>query len=144
MACLRVYRGVLSAGGGVSWRVVTSVGLERSPFPRGEARGIPPTPPLRFAIVGLLVVALGAGAVFNVWLAAQLIARPDETRYGEAILYDHAARLLRGEPLYRPLDGPPYTIATYTPLYYWLVAALRVAFGPGFLSGRLVSLCSGL
>ncbi len=92
----------------------------------------------------VLLVGLGAAAAFNLWLALQLLGRPDETRYGEAILYDHASRLLRGEALYQPLDGPPYTIATYTPLYYWLAAGLRVLVGPGFLAGRLVSLGAGL
>src|SRR5262245_33020801 len=52
--------------------------------------------------------------------------------------------MVRGEALYQPLDRPPYTIATYTPLYYWVAAALRLVFGPGFVSGRLVSLASGL
>ncbi len=134
----------MSESGGVSWRVVTVTGRERSRSPRSDAGSSPQKWPLWLAIVTLLLVALGAAAAFNLHLAAQLIGRPDETRYGEAILYDHAARLLRGEPLYQALDGPPYTIAAYTPLYYWLVAALRVAFGPGFLIGRLISLGAGV
>jgi hypothetical protein len=101
-------------------------------------------PALALLATALLILGLGAAAAFNVWLAAQLLGRPDETRYGEAILYGHAARLLRGEALYQPLDGPPYTIVTYTPLYYWLVAGLRALAGPGFLMGRLVSFASGL
>ena len=85
----------------------------------------------------------GRGA-FNVALALALIWRPDEMRYGEAILYDHAARLLRGEALYQPLDGPPYTIANYTPIYYAVTAGLRWLSGPGLAAGRLVSLCCAL
>ncbi len=100
---------------------------------------------VRSGVRVVLLAALLGAAAFNLWLAWQLIGRPDETRYGEAILYDHAARLFpRGEPLYQPLDGPPYTIATYTPLYYWLAAGLHALFGAGFLPGRLVSLGSGL
>jgi hypothetical protein len=91
-----------------------------------------------------LLVALAIAAAFNVALALALIWRPDEMRYGEAILYDHAARLLRGEALYQPLDGPPYTIANYTPIYYVVAAGLRWLSGPGFAAGRLVSLCSAL
>lgn len=94
--------------------------------------------------LALLLLTLAAAAAFNVWLAGSLIGRSDETRYGEAILYDHAARLLRGEALYQSLDGPPYTIATYTPLYYWLAAGLRGIFGPGFVVGRVVSALSGV
>jgi hypothetical protein len=128
-------------GGGVSWHIVSAW------LATGAARTEPGTTarPLATTLaIGVLLVGLGAAAAYNVWLAAQLIGRPDETRYGEAILYDHAARLLRGEALYQPLDGPPYTIVTYTPLYYWVVAGLRALAGPGLLSGRLVSLASGL
>ncbi len=71
-------------------------------------------PALALLATALLILGLGAAAAFNVWLAAQLLGRPDETRYGEAILYGHAARLLRGEALYQPLDGPPYTCVLYT------------------------------
>jgi hypothetical protein len=64
--------------------------------------------------------------------------------YGEAIIHDHAARLLRGEPLYQPLGRPPYSVAAYTPLYYGLAAGLQAVFGPGFAPGRLLSLLAGL
>jgi hypothetical protein len=90
------------------------------------------------------LAALGLAACFNLGLAALLVGRPDETRYGEAILYDHAARLVRGEALYQRLDGPPYTVASYTPLYYGVAAGLQLMVGPGFLPGRLVSLGAGL
>ncbi len=33
--------------------------------------------------------------------------------YGEAIVYDLAARVLRGEPLYQPLDRAPYVVVAY-------------------------------
>jgi hypothetical protein len=64
--------------------------------------------------------------------------------YGEAIIYDQAARLLRAEPLYQALNQAPYTVAAYTPVYYWLVAGLHAGFGPGFGPGRVVSLLAGL
>jgi hypothetical protein len=93
---------------------------------------------------GVLLATLAVAAAFNLGLALALVWRPDELRYGEAILYDHAARLLRGEALYQPLDGPPYTIANYPPVYYLVVAGLRLLSGDGFAAGRLVSLVSGL
>jgi len=93
---------------------------------------------------GFQLGALGVAAAFNLALALALIWRPDEMRYGEAILYDHAARLLRGEALYQPLDGPPYTIANYPPVFYVVVAGLRLLTGEGFAAGRLVSFVAGL
>ncbi len=72
------------------------------------------------------------------------VIQPGEVTFGEAILYDHAARIVRGEPLYQPLDRPPYTIAAYTPVYYGLAAALQAIVGPGFPPGRMLSLTAGI
>ncbi|HLZ28640.1 MAG TPA: hypothetical protein VKV73_15105 [Chloroflexota bacterium] len=95
--------------------------------------------------LGTLVLGvLLAAAALNIGLALVVINRPDEVRYGEAILYEHAGRLLRGEALYQPLNTPPYTVAAYTPLYYGLVAGLRAVLGPGFWPGRLLSFGAGL
>lgn len=68
------------------------------------------------------------------------ILQPSEATFGEAILHDHATRILRGESLYQPLDRPPYSVAAYTPVYYGLAAALQAVAGPGFPPGRLLSL----
>jgi hypothetical protein len=76
------------------------------------------------------------------WMLVVMV-QPGETMYGEAIVYDHAARVLRGEPLYQPLDRPPYTVAAYTPLFYWFAAALRVVVGAGFGPGRILSFVAG-
>ncbi|HEY3064007.1 MAG TPA: hypothetical protein VGL99_33975 [Chloroflexota bacterium] len=100
--------------------------------------------PRQRALRMVVLVLFAAAAVCTLGLGLVLIGRPDETRYGESLIYDHAARLLRGEPLYQPLDGPPYTVANYTPLYYYVVAGLRAVFGPGFAPGRLISLLSGI
>ena len=94
----------------------------------------------RPALLGVLAVA----AAFNLGLALVHLARIDETRYGESLIYGHAARLLHGQALYQPIDAPPDTVANYTPLYYGLAATLQALFGPGFLSGRLVSFVSAL
>ena len=92
----------------------------------------------------LVLTVLGVLALLNLVFALTMVLRPDELRYGEAILYSQAGRILTGEPLYQPVDQAPYTVAAYTPVYYWLVALLRVLAGPGFWPGRLVSVVSGL
>ena len=92
----------------------------------------------------LVVFALLAPALLNLGFALAMIIRPDEVRYGEALLYAHADRLVRGVPLYQPIDQAPYTVAAYTPVYYALAALLRVLFGAGFAAGRLLSFAAGL
>jgi hypothetical protein len=108
---------------------------------RRARRALRTFPRLALAALGgmllLLTLARLTVGVATVW-------EPREVEFGEAILYDHAARLLRGEPLYQPLDRPPYTVAAYTPLYYWLVAGARAVAGPGFGPGRALSLAAGL
>jgi hypothetical protein len=89
---------------------------------------------------GLLTIL---AAIQLAWMVA-IVVQPAEVLYSEAIVYDKAARLLRGEPLYQPLDQPPYSVTAYTPLYYWLAAGLHVAVGPGFPTGRVVSFVAGL
>jgi 4-amino-4-deoxy-L-arabinose transferase-like glycosyltransferase len=93
---------------------------------------------------------LGLGILLGVVVLLQLIMTvgvlqfPAEVMYGEAIVFDHAARIVRGEPLYQRLDGPPYTVAAYTPLYYWLAAGLQAVFGLSFGPGRALSILAGL
>jgi hypothetical protein len=106
-------------------------------------RGLPALAPSVVARWLVLLILAGA-AVLNVGFALGMIVRPDEVRYGEAVLYAHVDRLVRGAPLYQPIDQAPYTVAAYTPLYYALAAVLRVLFGPGFAPGRLLSFASGL
>jgi len=95
---------------------------------------------LRLALLAAVVVT----AAFNLGLALVMLSHQEETRYGEALIYGQAARLLHGQALYQPLDGPSYTIASYTPLYYWVAAGLQALVGPGFLPGRVVSFVCGL
>ena len=77
-------------------------------------------------------------------LALAVIGRPDEARYGEAIIYEQAGRIVRGQPLYQAMDQAPYTVTAYTPLYYWLAALPRLGFGPAFGPGRALSFVAGL
>jgi hypothetical protein len=101
-------------------------------------------PRMRVVALGVIVAVLTVSAIAQVKSAATALAVTGELQYGEAIIYGQAARLLRGEPLYQPLDRPPYTVTAYTPAYYWLGAALRLAFGEGFGPGRGLSLLAGL
>jgi hypothetical protein len=64
--------------------------------------------------------------------------------YGESLIHDQAARLVRGEALYQDYTRPPYTVAAYTPVYYVVVAAIHAIGGPGFTGGRVVSLVAGI
>jgi hypothetical protein len=93
------------------------------------------------ALVGGLLLTLAAGQIEH---GIGAIIQRDEVMYGEAIVYDQAARLLRGQPLYQPLNQAPYTVTAYTPVYYWLVAELHAVVGPGFGPGRVASLVAGL
>ncbi len=91
--------------------------------------------------VGCLILAVAVGRVGRGLMA---VAEPGEVAFGEAILYDHAARILRGEPLYQPVGLPPYTIAAYTPVYYAAAAVLQAIAGPGFAPGRLLSIVAAV
>src|SRR4051794_12088776 len=71
---------------------------------------------------GCLLLLLAADRILR---GVAAIVRPVEAMYGEAIIYDQAARLLRGEALYQALDLSPFSVTAYTPLYYILVAGLQ-------------------
>src|SRR5260370_28189722 len=53
-------------------------------------------------------------------------------------------RILQSEPRYQAIDLPPYTVVAYTPLYYWVAAALQAIVGPAFGPGRALSLIAGV
>src|ERR1700737_3759557 len=87
---------------------------------------------LGLGLVGLVAIQLRWAVAFVRW--------PVEIMYGEALIQDHAARLLRGEALYQALGQPSYTVAAYTPLFYGLVALGQAVIGPSLLLARGVSL----
>jgi hypothetical protein len=109
---------------------------------RRLASGRPPS--LSWIATAGLGVVLVCMAIGRLGRGIGPILLPKEATFGEAILYDHAARILRGEALYQPLERPPYSVAAYTPVYYALAAALRAVAGPGFAKGRVLSLLSAL
>jgi hypothetical protein len=95
--------------------------------------------------VGAVLACLPAAAAWaTLSAAAAAVVRPIALDYAEPVVYGQAMRILAGEPLYQPIDRLPLTVAAYTPMYYWVVAALQALFGPGFGPGRLLSLFCGV
>jgi hypothetical protein len=87
------------------------------------------------------IVPWAACAVFLLWVPFLLPAShsPDDA---EPEILNGAYRLSRGLPLYHGVEGPPWVITPYPPLYSALVAAgLRVT-GLSYRPARLVSLLS--
>jgi hypothetical protein len=95
-------------------------------------------------LVGTLVALTLLIAMAQLTLAIRQIGEPRELEYGEAIIYAQAGRMLRGQPLYESLDGPPYTVVAYPPGFYAVAAALQATFGVGFGPGRVVSTLAAL
>ena len=105
-----------------------------------------PPPAKNRTAVGVLVLcclAVPAGATLAAagWPA---VVQPVGLDYAEPVVYGQAMRIVSGEPLYQPIDRRSFTVAAYTPLYYWMAAALQVVVGPGFWPGRLLSLVAGV
>jgi hypothetical protein len=62
----------------------------------------------------------------------------------EPEVLSHAWLLANGEPIYKGITSPPYNIAIYPPLYYWIVALPMKWTGLSFLPAKLVSFLSAL
>ena len=108
---------------------------------RTPARALPRwTVGATYLSVALLALGLSGMVVIQLRWAVVFLRWPIEIMYGEAVIQDHAARLLRGEALYQPLGQPSFTVAAYTPLFYGLVALGQAVAGPGLLFARAVSL----
>jgi hypothetical protein len=97
---------------------------------------------MRASYLSVALLSLGLIALVAIQLrwAVAFIRWPVEILYGEALIQDHAARLVRGEALYQPLGQPSYTVAAYTPLFYLLVATGQAVVGPGLVLARALSL----
>jgi hypothetical protein len=90
--------------------------------------------------VAATLLTLAVLTAIELALSAVMLVYPGELMYGESILYDHARRVLEGAPLYQPIDQLPYTVASYTPLFYWLAAGSQWLFGAGLAPGRALAL----
>jgi 4-amino-4-deoxy-L-arabinose transferase-like glycosyltransferase len=99
--------------------------------------------PVRVANLLRTLSAIGAGAyiVLLIVLVALRVGYPFELEWLEGAMVDHVRTILSGAPLYaKPsLDFIPLT---YTPLYFYLAAALAKAIGVGFLPLRLISIAA--
>jgi len=92
--------------------------------------------------VRVLLGALAAGyLLLYLVLAWRRVPYPFELEWLEGSVVDVVGRLLEGEPIY---VKPSVEFAShgYTPLYYWVSAAVARLTGLGFLPLRLVSFAS--
>jgi hypothetical protein len=94
---------------------------------------------LSYAPAIVLMLCLSGMVIIQLVWTANFLRWPLEVMYGEALVQDHAARLLRGEALYQALGQPSFSVASYTPVFYLLLAASHALFGPNFLFGRVVA-----
>jgi hypothetical protein len=96
------------------------------------------------SLLRIFVLAAASGYVgVYVVLALIHLRYPFELEWMEGGSVDHVRRILAGELLYvRPtLDFVPYI---YTPLYFYLSAALSSVLGTGFFPLRLISFLASL
>ena len=98
--------------------------------------------PIRITRYALILAAV-AYLVLYLMIALLRIRYPFELEWMEGGSVDHVRRILAGQKLYvRPtLEFVPYI---YTPLYFYVSAAVAVAVGVGFTALRLVSLVASL
>lgn len=92
--------------------------------------------------VGVAVAAAAAIAAY-LWVALHRVGYPFELDWMEGGSVELAARVAAGHSLYAA-PSLAFVGWTYTPLYYWVAAALAKVTGVGFLSLRLVSLTASL
>jgi hypothetical protein len=98
----------------------------------------------RMVVILICAACLVLLCLVNAGWVLRILATPREVMYHEAVVYDHVNRIVRGEPLYQAVEGPPYSIAPYMPAYYAAAAGLRQILGPGFGPGRGLSVVAGL
>jgi len=94
---------------------------------------------LRYVLIALGILFV----LLYIILALIRIRYPFELEWIEGALVDHVKWLLSGHKLYVPpsLDFVPYF---YTPLYFYLGAAVSTVTGVGFVPLRLISFLSSL
>src|SRR5512138_451567 len=87
-----------------------------------------------------LAIALVAFApvVTFVHVALQRLGYPLELEWMGGGVIDHVRIVLSGQPLYRA-PSVDFTPFIYTPLYYYLVAAVSQLVGTGLVAARVTS-----
>lgn len=94
------------------------------------------------AFAGVLAAALLAALLPPLAHDLSRVARATPIDYVEGWNAYHAARVIKGEALYRPVSSLPLTPVNYPPLSFYLVAALARPAGSVLLAGRLLSLAA--
>ena len=95
-------------------------------------------------ILKWLIYGIGSAYIVLFLFAATLrLMYPYEVEWNEGAVLDHAIRVLDSKPIYTAssLDFSPFV---YTPLYYYVTAALMRIGGIGLWSGRLISILATL
>jgi hypothetical protein len=94
-----------------------------------------------FLLCALALVSIGASVLRH----AILIRAPYELNYGEGIVVYQAMKLDSLKTAYPKLDGFPFIVFHYTPLYHYAMRAVSSFTGGDlFLSGRYISFACGL
>lgn len=75
---------------------------------------------------------------------ASAVTLPFQLNYVEGPLLGVAVRVARGLGAYLPPTAPPYAIAPYGPIPYYLVALCVKVFGVGFAMPRILAVASGV
>ncbi len=100
----------------------------------------------RIILAGLTVLAVLAALGYLTvyfYIAARRIGYPYELEWIEGGFVGQVGRILAGQAVYGP-PGVEFTPFIYTPLYFYLSAAVAKITGPGFFPLRLVSVVSSL
>jgi hypothetical protein len=92
------------------------------------------------AFTGMLAAVLLAALLPPLAHDLSRVARATPIDYVEGWNAYHAARVMKGEALYRPVTSLPLTPVNYPPLSFYMVAGLARVTGSVLLAGRLLSL----
>ena len=99
--------------------------------------------PTAQALTALTLIAAAAPIAIYLWVALHRVGYPYELDWMEGGSVELAGRVLSGHSLYTQ-PSVMFVGWTYTPLYYWISAAVAKLTGLGFLPLRLVSLIASL
>jgi 4-amino-4-deoxy-L-arabinose transferase-like glycosyltransferase len=91
----------------------------------------------------LLILSAGWYIVTYLYIALSRIAYPFDLQWMEGGMVDHVRRVMTGQSLY-VAPGVEFVPYIYTPLYFYVSAAVSAVTGAGYFPLRLVSLAAAL
>lgn len=98
--------------------------------------------------VGLTAVAVfaiyGAAAIAYVDRTIDYLFFPFGNDYGEGPILYQVSALAAGEPIYQPIDRPPYFVSNYPPLFHYATWGLMRIVGDPLVAGRMISFLGAL